>query len=139
LKFFFFWFLFKNSFSSLTFSTVYYFSSFLDKDIYLWQVPQVGPFTVASLRVFFAFSGFFEFCFFFFPFHFIFVNSSRAHIGFGNGGFLFSFTPCLLSFLPCLFCFSPCYFFSFIPITKVTRLRCLRRYEATKLRSLTTL
>jgi len=50
--FFFFWLLFKNSFSSHTFSTVYYFSSFLDKDIYLWRVPQVGPFTAAFLRVF---------------------------------------------------------------------------------------
>jgi len=80
---------------------------------------------------------------FFLPLHFIFVNSSRAHIGFGNCGFLFSFTPCLLSFfaLLCLVCFAfrLAFFIYFIPITKVTRLRCLRRYEATKLRSLTTL
>ena len=137
LKFFsLFFFCLKTLFSSHTFSTVYYFSSFLDKDIYLWRVTQVWS-LYGGLFEFFAFSGFFEFCFF--PYRFIFVNSSRAHIGSGNGGFLFFFFPfCFLS-LPCFalfICLSPCSFFFFYSNhegNEVTMSTPLRSYEVTKL------
>ena len=100
--------------------------------------PRLGPLRW-PLWEFFAFSGFLEFGFLFFLVHFIFVNSSRAHIGFGNCGFLFSFTPCLLSFLPCFALFVLLFallffrFYSNHEGNEVTMSTPLRSYEVTKL------